>query len=152
MSLKQRWDWQFSSKAMMSSVNKNSFKTISIFPDYIISIFFSGHIPIARSSRRMLKRCDRRRHWELLLWLSRLWTSPVSMRVQVQSPASLTGLRIQHAVSCGVGHRCGLDLGFLWLWCRPAAAASIQPLAQELSYATGVGLKKWKDIFELTWY
>ena len=29
------------------------------------------------------------------------------------------------AVSCSVGHRRGLDLVLLWLWCRPAAAAPI---------------------------
>ena len=29
-----------------------------------------------------------------------------------------------------------------WLWCRPAAAAPIPPLAWELSYAAGVALKK----------
>ena len=27
------------------------------------------------------------------------------------------------------------DLALLWLWCRPAAAAPIQPLARELSCA-----------------
>ena len=27
------------------------------------------------------------------------------------------------AVSCGEGHRCGLDPLSLWLWCRLAAAA-----------------------------
>ena len=32
----------------------------------------------------------------------------------------------------------------LWLWCRPAAAALIHPLAQELPYATGAALKKKK--------
>ena len=41
------------------------------------------------------------------------------------------------AMSCGVGHRRGLDLALLWLWCRPAAAALIQPLAWELPCATG---------------
>ena len=40
-------------------------------------------------------------------------------------------------MSCGVGHRLGLDPTWLWLWCRPAAAALIQPLAWELPYATG---------------
>ena len=29
-----------------------------------------------------------------------------------------------------------------WLWCRLAAAASIQPLAQELPFATGEGKRK----------
>ena len=44
-------------------------------------------------------------------------------------------------VSCGVGGRCGSDLVFLWLQCRSAATALIQPLAWELPYATGMALK-----------
>ena len=47
-------------------------------------------------------------------------------------------------MSCGVGHRCGLDLALLWLWCRPAAVAPIHPLAWEPPYATGVALKSKK--------
>ena len=35
-------------------------------------------------------------------------------------------------MSCGVGHRLGLDLLLLWLWRRLAAVALIQPLAWEL--------------------
>ena len=48
------------------------------------------------------------------------------------------------AMSCAVGHRhrCGLDSVLLWLWCRPASVALIQPLAWELPYATGVALKR----------
>ena len=38
--------------------------------------------------------------------------------------------------------RCGLDLAWLWLWCRPAATAPLQPLAWELPYATSAVLKK----------
>ena len=34
-----------------------------------------------------------------------------------------------------VGHRCGSDSMLLWLWCRQAAAAPIQPPAWELPYA-----------------
>ena len=45
-------------------------------------------------------------------------------------------------MSCGEGCRCGSDLALLWLWCRPAAAAPILPLAWELPYATGVALKQ----------
>ena len=41
-------------------------------------------------------------------------------------------------MSCGVGHRCGLDLALLWLWHRPAAVALIGPLAWEPPYAAGV--------------
>ena len=33
----------------------------------------------------------------------------------------------------------------VWLWCRPAAAAPIWPLAQELPYTTGTALKKKKE-------
>ena len=44
-------------------------------------------------------------------------------------------------MSCGVGRRCGSDLVLLWLWCRQEAAAPIQPLAWELTYATGMALK-----------
>ena len=47
-------------------------------------------------------------------------------------------------MSCGVGHRLGLDLVLLWLWCRPAATALIRPLVWEPSYATGVALKRQK--------
>ena len=43
--------------------------------------------------------------------------------------------------SCGVACRCGSDLALLWLWCRPAAAAPIQPLAWELPYATALKKK-----------
>ena len=38
-------------------------------------------------------------------------------------------------MSCGIGHRHGCDPALLWLWCRPAAAALIQPLAWEAPYA-----------------
>ena len=53
------------------------------------------------------------------------------------------------AVSCGVDHRCNSDLALLWLWCRPVAAASIQPLAWELPSAAGAAIgekKAGKDI------
>ena len=45
-------------------------------------------------------------------------------------------------MSCGEGHRHGLDPVLLWLWCRLAAAtAPIRPLAWELPYAEGAALK-----------
>ena len=49
------------------------------------------------------------------------------MRFQVQSQASLSGLRIQHCCE---------------LWCRLAATAPIRPLAWEPPYAPDVALKK----------
>ena len=45
-------------------------------------------------------------------------------------------------VSCGVGHRHGLDPALLWLW--PAATAPIRPLAWEPPYATSAALKSKK--------
>ena len=48
---------------------------------------------------------------------------------------------------CGVCHRCSSDLELLWLWCRLATAAPIQPLAWEPPYAVGVALKKKKKSF-----
>ena len=44
------------------------------------------------------------------------------------------------AMSCGVGCRHSLDPMLLWLWCRPAAAVPIQPLAWELPNAPGAAL------------
>ena len=47
-------------------------------------------------------------------------------------------------MSYGVGRRRSLDLALLWLWRRPAATASIQPLAWESPYAAGATLKRQK--------
>ena len=43
-------------------------------------------------------------------------------------------------MSCGVVHRGGSDLA--WLWYRPAALAPIRPPAWELPYAAGTALKR----------
>ena len=45
-------------------------------------------------------------------------------------------------MSCGAGHRCGLDLVLLWLWL--AAVALIRSLAWEPLYAMGAALKSKK--------
>ena len=45
-------------------------------------------------------------------------------------------------MSCGVSHRCGSELA--WLWRRPGATAQIQPLAWEPPYAVGAAVKKKK--------
>ena len=48
-------------------------------------------------------------------------------------------------MSCGVGHTGSSDPTLLWLWCRSAAVALIQPLAAwELLYAAGIALKRPK--------
>ena len=44
-------------------------------------------------------------------------------------------------MSCGVGHRCGLDPALH----RPAAVGPIQPLAWEPPCATGAALKRQKE-------
>ena len=46
------------------------------------------------------------------------------------------------AMSCGIDHRCGSDVEGLWLWGRPAATASVRPLAWELPYASGAASKR----------
>ena len=48
-------------------------------------------------------------------------------------------------MSCGVGHRRGLDPALLQLWCRPAAVALIQPLAWEPPYTTGAAQENGKN-------
>ena len=45
-------------------------------------------------------------------------------------------------MSCGVGHRCGLDLVLLWLWHSLVTIAPIRPLAWEPPYAAGAALKR----------
>ena len=47
-------------------------------------------------------------------------------------------------MSCCVVLRHGSVLVLLWLWCRPAAAAPIRPLAWEPPYAVGAAFKRQK--------
>ena len=47
-------------------------------------------------------------------------------------------------MSCGVGHRSGLDAQLLWLWHKPTATALIRPLAWEPPYAAGTDLENTK--------
>ena len=69
------------------------------------------------------------------------------MRMRVQYLAGLAQWVKGSGVtmSCGVGHRLGLNLVLLWLWCRPATTAPIGPLAWELPHATGASLKKKRE-------
>ena len=46
------------------------------------------------------------------------------------------------AVSCGIGHRRGLDLELL---CRPVATVLIRPLSWQPPYEAGTTLKGQKD-------
>ena len=52
------------------------------------------------------------------------------------------GYRSGIAMSCGAGHRRGLDLALLWLWRRPVATALIWPLVWEPPYAVGAALER----------
>ena len=67
------------------------------------------------------------------------------MRLRVRSLASLVGLGSSVAMSCGVGHRRGLDPTLLWLWPKPAATDWIRPLAWEPPYASGAALEKTEN-------
>ena len=78
------------------------------------------------------------------MWFSGLRTQLLSMKMRVQSLAFLSWLRTGVAVSCSLGHRCGLDLLVLWLEHGQAATALIQRLAWELPYAAGTELKRQK--------
>ena len=66
------------------------------------------------------------------------------MRMQVGSLASLNGLRIQHCCELWCRSQTISDPKLLWLCCRPAAVAPIDPLAWELPYAPCVAQKKKK--------
>ena len=68
-----------------------------------------------------------------------------TMRLWIQSLASLSGLRIRVTLTYSIGCRWGSDLALLWLWCRLAAVALIGPLAWEPLCATGVALKSKKE-------
>ena len=70
----------------------------------------------------------------------------VSMKMWVQSLASLNGLGIPCCCElCGVGHQCGSDSAWLWLWCRSAAVAPIRPLAWNLHMPLVQPLKEKKE-------
>ena len=60
-------------------------------------------------------------HMEFPLWLSGLGTWPVSMRMQVRSLASLSGLRIQHCCKLRARSQMGLRL---WIAVAMAQAGS----------------------------
>ena len=62
-----------------------------------------------------------------------------TMRFQIQSLASFSGLGSSVAMSRGVGRRCGLDLALLWLGCSSNWTPSLGT-----SICHGCGLKKRK--------
>ena len=74
------------------------------------------------------------------MWLNGLRTQLVFMRMWVQSLALLSGLRICRCYK--LQHRSQIWLGFSVAVAWAAAAAPIQPLAWELTYAMPVALKR----------
>ena len=62
----------------------------------------------------------------------------------MQTRGSIPGLTqgIKDPASPQPGHRHGLDLAWLWRWCRLAAAAPMRPLAWEPPYVSGAALKR----------
>ena len=74
---------------------------------------------------------------EFPLWLIRVRTWLVPMRMWVWSLASLSGLRIQHCHELWCRSQT-----WLRLWCRPAAIAWIRSQAWELPHASDQALKK----------
>ena len=67
-----------------------------------------------------------------------------TIRLLVQSLASLVSQGSGITMSCSVDHRRSSDLALLWLWRRLAAVAPVRPLAWEPPYATGVALERQK--------
>ena len=60
-----------------------------------------------------------------------------------QSVTALSGLRIRCCCELWYSKRSSSDSSLLWLWCRPAAIAPVQPLAWEPPYVTtSAGLKR----------
>ena len=72
------------------------------------------------------------------------WIWLVSVRTQVWSLASISGLRTWHCGELWCRSRHSSDPTWLRLWHRPAAIAPIWPLAWESPYAAGVVLKDKK--------
>ena len=69
-------------------------------------------------------------------------TQLVTTRIQFDPWPHSVGQGSHVAMSCSIGRRHGTDPSLLWLWCRPAATALIQPLDWDPPYASGTALKR----------
>ena len=78
------------------------------------------------------------------MWLSGLRTQYSVFEDVGLIPGLSQWVKSGIATSCGIGYRGILDLLLVWLWCKLAAVALIQPLAWEIPYATGVAIKRKK--------
>ena len=77
------------------------------------------------------------------LWFSRLRTWLVWKPWGCGFDPGLTQW-VKVPVSCGVGHRCGLNPTLPWLWLRLVAEAPVLPLAWALPYTASVALDSQK--------
>ena len=67
-----------------------------------------------------------------------------TMRLRVQSLASLSGLKIKHCHELWCRLQTWLRSQVVWLWHRLEATAPIRPLTWEPPYASGTALKRQK--------
>ena len=81
---------------------------------------------------------------EFPLWLSRLRTQLVSMRMRIQSLASLSGLRIQCQHKLQGRSQMQLRSGIAVAVAQAGSCGSDQPGAWEFPYAAGAALKRQK--------
>ena len=84
---------------------------------------------------------------QFLLWLSSNESGLTRIHEDTEDSDSTPGLDQWVkgiAVGCSVGCSHSSDPVLLWLWCRPASVAPIQPLAWELPYALGAALRRPK--------
>ena len=79
-----------------------------------------------------------------ILTCSLLPLDHISLGLLEKQPSSAVFQHFLLGLGYGVECRGGSDLALLWLWCRPAAMASIRPLAWKPLCATGVPLKRQK--------
>ena len=98
----------------------------------------SGSIP-SNKQEGAPKSC-RKGFWEFLLWLSGLRTQLVSMRMQVSSLASLSGLRIQRC--CKLWFR-----SQMWLIFGVAVAvAQANGYSSSLTQSLGTSIMTWERL------
>ena len=96
-------------------------RSTNLAPQFFLILLGKYHFPNFTKSKA------RRQMPEFPLWFSRLRTHVVSLRMQVWSLASLSGLRIQCCHN---------------LWHIPQLQLWFDPWLQELPYATGAAIKK----------